>query len=345
MAPIGADVRVVGVGGAGGNALKRMLLRGVHGATLIAANTDTQALLDHPAPVHVVLGRRATRGLGAGGRPEMGFAAAQESRADVLRVLEGADMVFIAAGLGGGTGTGAGPYVASVAREIGALVVGVVTLPFTFEGRRRQRAALQGLAALRDQVDSVIVVANDRLLEVGGGEPSVVEAFARADGVLSDGVRGVGELVTQTGLINLDFADVHTVLSDGGRAVMGVGVGRGPDRALRAVEAASSSPLLRDDRIEGARGVLLRFRMDPALGLAAIHRAVARVQAEIDDDAEILFGVTIDPTLVDEVELTLVAAGLSEFEDAPRAPSRQVPAELSMRPRNALVMLNASRTR
>lgn len=345
MAPIGADVRVVGVGGAGGNALKRMLLRGVSGATLIAANTDTQALLDHPADVHVVLGRRATRGLGAGGSPQMGFAAAQESRADVVRVLEGADMVFIAAGLGGGTGTGAGPLVANVARELGALVVGVVTLPFTFEGRRRHRIALDGLEALRDQVDSVLVVSNDRLLEVGGSEPSVVEAFARADGVLSDGVRGVGDLVTHTGLINLDFADVHAVLSNGGRAVMGVGVGRGPDRALQAVESASSSPLLRDDRIEGARGVLLSFRIDPALGLAAIHRAVARVQAEVDDDADILFGVTIDHSLEDEVELTLVAAGLSELEDAPVAPARQTPAQVPARPRNALVMLNASRNR
>lgn len=264
---------------------------------------------------------------------------------DIAQVLDGADMVFVAAGLGGGTGTGAGPLIASVARQQGALVVGVVTLPFLFEGGRRKRIALQGLEALREHVDSLLVVANDRLLEIDGDEPSIVEAFARADAVLADGVRGVGDLVMQAGLINLDFADVHAVLADGGRAVMGVGVGRGPERAMEAVQQASRSPLLDDDRIEGARGVLLSFRIDPALGLGAIHRAAARVQAEVDDEAEILFGVTVDPSLHDTVEVTLVAAGLSEGGARPEESSSQQLAQTPARPRNALVMLNAARNR
>lgn len=343
MAPIGADVRVVGVGGAGGNALCRMLERGAPKATLVVANTDTQALVDHPADVHLVLGRRTTRGLGAGGRPSVGFAAAQESSADLKRVVSGADMVFVAAGLGGGTGTGAAPLVAHLAREEGALVVGVVTMPFGFEGRRRLALAEQGLEALREQVDSLLVVDNDRLLGLEGADGSVLEAFRCADDVLSDGLRGIGDLVTETGLINLDFADVNAVLADGGRAVMGVGVGRGPERAVHAVQGASCSPLLADDRIEGARGVLLSFRVDARLGINAIHRAAARIQAEADDDAEILFGVTVDPTLDDEVHVTLVAAGLPEADAAPaptvQAAPRQEPARVPHRRRNALVML------
>jgi cell division protein FtsZ len=348
----GADVRVVGVGGAGGNALRHMISNGIAGATLVAANTDTQALLEHPADVHVVLGRRSTRGLGAGGRPSVGFSAAQESSPELHSAVAGADLVFVAAGLGGGTGTGAAPLVAHLAREEGALVVGVVTLPFGFEGGRRTKLAMQGLEALREQVDSLLVIPNDRLLELDATEPSVLEAFQRADMVLGDGVRGIGDLVVRTGLVNLDFADVSAVLRDGGRAVMGVGHGRGPDRAVRAVEAASRSPLLADDSIEGARGVLMCFTIDPRLGLSKIHEAAARVQAAADDDAEILFGVAVDPSLCDEVRVTLVAAGLDGERSAPRPEARPAaetrhdeacidrPYEpVAVRRRNALVML------
>ena len=345
MDAIGADVRVVGVGGAGGNAVRHMASLGLEGARLIAANTDAQALEGHPAEQHLMLGRRSTRGLGAGGRPSVGFTAAQESTAEIVGAVAGADLVFVAAGLGGGTGTGAAPRVARIARGQGALVVGVVTTPFTFEGGRRNRFADEGLEALREQVDSLIVIPNDRLLELNASEPTVAEAFARADGVLADGVRGIGDLVMEHGLINLDFADVSAVLSDGGRAVMGIGYGRGPQRALRAIEMASRSPLLADDSIEGARGVLMSFRVDPCLGIGKIHEAAARVQALVDDDAEILFGVTVDTMLEDEVQVTLVAAGLDGRAaeapapvETPRSSEIYAPAMVAKR-RNALVML------
>jgi cell division protein FtsZ len=344
MGSNGADVRVIGVGGAGGNAVRHMSSAGIDGVVLIAANTDTQSLIAHPAHQRIVLGRRATRGLGAGGRASAGHAAAEEETASIGRALAGADLVFVAAGLGGGTGTGAAPVVASIARDAGALVVGVVTLPFAFEGTRRGRVALEGLEALRQQVDSLLVIENDRLLELPGPEPTAIEAFERADGVLSDGVRGIGDLVLRAGLINLDFADVRAVLRDGGRAVMGLGAGRGPDRAVRAVEAATRSPLLADASIEGARGVLLSFTVDPRLGLSRIHEAAARVQGQVDDDAEILFGVTVDPSLHDEVRVTLVAAGLDReevFEEEEAEEPALAYADSGVRRRNALVFLGA----
>lgn len=330
MRRTGADVRVVGVGGAGGNALRRMLGFGVRGATSIAVNTDTTALDRHPADHCVVLGGRSTRGLGAGGNPAVGLRAARESQRELTEAVEGADMVFVAAGMGGGTGTGAAPLVAHLARRAGALVVGVVSVPFGFEGRRRRKVALEGLEALRAETDSLLVVENDRLVDMDGEEPSIGQAFGRADAILSEGVRSVGDLVMTAGYINLDFADVHRVLHQGGRAVMGVGTGHGPERALNAVQRAAKSPLLDDDCIEGARGVLLSFRADPRIGVAALHRAAARVQSEVDDDADILFGVTIDETLVDEVHVTLVAAGL---------PAQTAGAAAEPRRRNALVML------
>jgi len=335
MQPGAADVRVVGVGGGGGNALRRMVEVEYDGATLVAVNTDAVALDDHPADARIVLGRRGTGGLGAGGCPAAGLGAARESAPAHEGVVEGADKVFVAAGLGGGTGTGAAPMVAHLARRSGALVVGVVTLPFTFEGGRRRRVALQGLEALEEQVDSILVVENDRLLELGDDDPSVLQAFSLADDILCDGVRGIGDLVTETGLINLDFADVSAVLRDGGRAVMGVGRGFGEDRALAAVDQAALSPLL-NDPIDGAAGVLLSFRADPRIGLGALHRAAARVQAQVDDDAEILFGVTIDESLHDEVHVTLVAAGLGAG-----APPVEVDHDAEPRRRNALVMLDA----
>lgn len=329
-------MRVVGVGGAGGNALARMIGLGVRGSTSIAVNTDAVALAAHPADHAVVLGARTTRGLGAGGDPEVGLRAARESARELGAALDGADMVFVAAGMGGGTGTGAAPLVAQLARRSGALVVGVVSVPFGFEGRRRRRVAQEGIEALRAQSDSLLVVDNDRLLALDGEEPPIGRAFERADTILAEGVRSMGDLVMRSGLINLDFADVRRVLADGGRAVMGTGVGRGPERAMEAVRGASASPLLDDDRIEGARGVLLAFRADPKIGVGALHRAAARVQAEVDDDADILFGVTIDPSLEDEVHVTLVAAGLPER--GARAPAEAAPAA-EVRRRNALVLL------
>ncbi|HEY8430432.1 MAG TPA: cell division protein FtsZ [Sandaracinaceae bacterium] len=343
-----ADVRVIGVGGAGGNAVRTLVEGGVEGVIAIAANTDTQALASHPADVRLALGKRTTRGLGAGGDPNVGVAAAHESAQSIAQAIEGADLVFVAAGLGGGTGTGAAPVVASIARDAGALVVGVVSLPFTFEGARRRRVAARALDFLAERVDSLLVIENDRLLELPGPEPTALEAFARADRVLADGVRGIGELVTRPGLVNLDFADLRAVLKDGGRAVMGTGIGRGRDRAVRAVEEAVRSPLLAHGSIEGARGALMSFTIDPRLGLARIHEAAARVQAEVDDDAEILFGVRVDPSLVDEVHVTIVAAGMPSTgtssvsarpASARPASAEAVPAPAPARRRNALVML------
>ena len=352
-----ADVRILGVGGAGGNALRYLRDHGVKGVSLLAANTDTQALAAHPADSVMVLGQRATRGLGAGGRPAVGFAAAQESTRELCAAVAGADLVFVAVGLGGGTGTGAAPLIAHLAHESGALVVGVASLPFGFEGSRRRRVAEAGLEALEEQVDSLILIENDLLLgEAFGADLPMMEALALADQILADGVRGIGELVTATGLVNLDFADLDAVLRDGGRAVMGVGSGRGPDRAARAVEDAQSSPLLAEASLEGAAGVLMSFTVDPDIGVNAIHRAAARVQAVAHDDAEILFGVRVDPTLKDEVHVTLIAAGFEaqaevvELAERPDASGiRQTkPSAVETRPhepalvgrrRNALVML------
>ena len=322
MEPIGADVRVVGVGGAGANAVRRMIERdgqAERSARFIVANTDGQSLHRHPASHRLLLGARSTGGLGAGGRPSVGFAAAQESLPEIAEALSGADLVFITAGLGGGTGSGAAPLFAHLAREAGALVIGVVSTPFGFEGSHRRAAASQAIDHLSEQVDSLLVVDNDRLLALDDMDATVGAAFSTADAVLSDAVGGIGDLVLSPGLINLDFADVCAVLRDGGRAVMGVGSARGADRASRAVEAAGRSPLLDDDSIEGARGVLLSFTVDERVGLNAIHRAAARIQASVDDDAEILFGVAVDPSFEDEVRVTLVAAGLDEAQERPPA--------------------------
>jgi cell division protein FtsZ len=348
MGSRGADVRVVGVGGAGGNALRQLAPRAAQGVTLIAANTDAQALADHPAHLSLALGPRSRRGLGAGGKASAGLAAAQESAQQIARAIDGADLVFVAAGLGGGTGTGAAALVASIARDAGALVVAVVTLPFAFEGARRARVAREGLDALSEHVDSLLVIPNDRLLEMGGEEPTAIEAFSRADAILCEGVRGIGDLIVRPGLINLDFADVRAVLANGGRTVMGIGAASGPDRALRAVAEASRSPLLESGTIEGARGVLLSFTVDPRMSLGGIHEAAARIHAQVDDDAEIVFGVTVDETLEDEARVTLVAAGIEACQPAPEVSreiaivQRELPvAAIAPRRRNALVMLKA----
>ncbi|MGE0790821.1 MAG: cell division protein FtsZ [Sandaracinaceae bacterium] len=328
----GVDVRVIGVGGAGGNALGHLAGEGIPNATLVAINTDAVALERLDVGSRILIGRRTTRGLGAGGRPDRGWNAAGEQIAEIRAAVDGADLVFVAAGMGGGTGTGAAPFVARIARETGALTVGVVTTPFGFEGAHRSSLAFDGLCALGDEVDALLTVPNERLTL---DDLSVREAFRRADSILAGAVRGIGDLVTQTGLVNLDFADVAAVLRGGGRAVMGSARGVGRDRARVAVERALDAPLLLDDSIEGARGVLLSFTIDPKIGIHAIHEAAAKVHALVHDDADVFFGVTVDPTLVDEIRVTLVAAGLDREEEV--APE---PAVAPAKRRNALVMLD-----
>ena len=338
-----ADIRVIGLGGAGGNAVRHMIAARLSGVAIAAANTDAQALAACPALWQCRLGARTARGLGAGGKPSVGLSAARESTPELEAMVRGADLVFVAAGLGGGTGTGSAPWVAHLARAAGALVVGVVTTPFAFEGKRRASVAAQGLDALAEQVDSLVVIENDRLC-AEQDEPSLADAFHRADRVLGEAVRGISDLVMRPGLVNLDFADVRAVLRGGGRALMGTGKGVGPERASHAVAEALRSPLLRSGSIEGARGALLQFTVDPKLGLGRIHEAALRVQSVVDDDAEILFGVVVDPALKDEVHVTLVAAGLGAVTPAAEPEPLVRSAELALAPavtrrRNALTFL------
>ncbi len=303
-----AVIKVVGVGGGGVNAVNRMVEAGVRGVEFIALNTDAQALLMSDADVKLDIGRDITRGLGAGANPEIGRAAAEAHRQELEDVLKGADMVFITAGEGGGTGTGGAPVVAEVARNLGALTVGVVTRPFGFEGRRRALHAEQGIQALRDAVDTLIVIPNDRLLEVGDPKAPIVETFRLADEVLMNGVAGITDLITTPGLINVDFADVKTVLADAGTAVMGIGRASGDDRAVQAAQRAISSPML-ETSMEGARGVLLSVAGPSTMALHEVT-AAAQVAAEhADDEAEIIFGAVLDDDLGEEMRVTVIAAG------------------------------------
>lgn len=326
-------IKVVGVGGAGGNAVAAMRARGLGGAELFALNTDGQALTRLGGNV-IELGQRATRGLGAGGRAEVGRSAAFESRPHIEHALAGADLVFVTAGMGGGTGTGAAPLVAHVARESGALVVGVVSRPFLFEGRHRRRTADAGLEELEPYVDALLVIENDRLL--GGEDLTASEAFDRADEVLGDAVRGIGDLAHERGVVNLDFAHVREVLREGGRAVMGRGVAREAEGgAVVAVRRAIECPLLDDDSIEGARGVLLHLCAGPELPLRAVEQAARLLEAHAHEDAEIVFGVVHDPARAGRVEATVIA---TDF--APAVVEAALPMPLTRRaPRNAIVML------
>lgn len=307
-----AAITVMGVGGGGGNAVDAMIRTGLEGVGFAVANTDAQALGASSAELRVQLGPRATGGRGAGGDPNVGHDSARASAHELYRALEGADLVFVTAGLGGGTGTGAASVAAATAREAGALTVGVVTTPFPFEGSRRARHAQAGLEALEDQVDALLVIANDRLVEMAGDDLSMLDAFSQADAVLCDAVRGISELVTDTGMVNLDFADVAAVLRGGGRAMMGIGRGRGDNRARTAADEAMSSPLLHDDCIEGAGTILLNFRAGSDLRLREVHEAAADIESRARDEAEVIFGVVQDPDMGDELELTLVATGLGE---------------------------------
>jgi len=305
----GAVIKVFGVGGGGGNAVNTMIEEGLQGVEFIAANTDAQALSRSLAPLKLQLGSKLTKGLGAGANPDVGREAALEDR-DLLReALAGADMVFITAGLGGGTGTGAGPVVAEVAREIGALTVAVVTRPFSFEGQTRKRLADMGAKELRSLVDTIIVIPNEKLLLIAGKEMRFVDAFRKVDDVLFQAVRGISELITKPGYINLDFADVKTVMSGMGLALMGTGAASGQNRAVAAAEKAISSPLLEDVSIRGARGVLINITAGASLALSEVNEAASLIREEASDEANIIFGTVIDETLEDELKVTVVATG------------------------------------
>lgn len=316
-----AIIKVVGVGGGGVNAVNRMIERGLRGVEFIAINTDAQALLMSDADVKLDVGRELTRGLGAGADPEVGKRAAEDHAEEIEQALAGADMVFVTAGEGGGTGTGGAPVVARIAKSIGALTVGIVTKPFSFEGKRRMSQAESGVQALKDEVDTLIVVPNDRLLEISDRSISMLEAFETADQVLLAGVQGITDLIMTPGLINLDFADVKSVMKDAGTALMGIGSSRGADRAIKAAEIAVASPLL-ESSIEGAQGVLLSIQGGSNLGLYEINDAAKLVEEAVHPDANIIFGAVIDDSLGDEVRVTVIAAGFDESEQRRSAPVR-----------------------
>ena len=307
-----AVIKVVGIGGGGVNAVNRMIEVGLRGVEFIAINTDAQALLMSDADVKLDVGREMTRGLGAGANPEVGRQAAEDHDEEIEEVLKGADMVFVTAGEGGGTGTGGAPVVARIARSLGALTIGVVTRPFTFEGRRRSNQAETGIEALRDEVDTLIVIPNDRLLSISDRNVSMLDAFKSADQVLLSGVQGITDLITTPGLINLDFADVKSVMQGAGSALMGIGSAQGEDRAVKAAELAIASPLL-EASIDGAHGVLLSIQGGSDLGLFEINEAARLVQEVAHPDANIIFGAVIDDALGDEARVTVIAAGFDSL--------------------------------
>ncbi len=303
-----AVIKVVGVGGGGSNAVSRMVEAGMSGVEFVAVNTDAQALLMTEADVKIHIGSQATRGLGAGADPKMGLAAAQESRDELKEALKGADMIFVTAGEGGGTGTGGAPVVAEIGRELGALTVGVVTKPFAFEGRLRAEQAEQGAQTLRENVDTLIVIENDRLLQVVERSTPVTDAFRMVDDILRQGVQGITDLITVPGLINLDFADVRTIMREAGSALMGIGVAQGENRAVEAARAAISSPLL-ETSLDGATGILLNITGGPELGLAEVDEAAQVVTAAADANANVIFGAVIDESMGDSVRVTAIATG------------------------------------
>ena len=318
-----AVIKVVGIGGGGVNAVNRMIEQGLKGVEFIAINTDAQALLMSDADVKLDVGRDSTRGLGAGADPEVGRKAAEDAKDEIEELLRGADMVFVTAGEGGGTGTGGAPVVATIARKLGALTVGVVTRPFSFEGKRRSNQAESGINQLRESCDTLIVIPNDRLLQMGDAAVSLMDAFRSADEVLLNGVQGITDLITTPGLINVDFADVKGVMSGAGTALMGIGAARGDGRALKAAEIAINSPLL-EASMEGAQGVLLSVAGGSDLGLFEINEAASLVQDSAHPDANIIFGTVIDDSLGDEVRVTVIAAGF-ETGAASRKPAVGAP--------------------
>jgi len=307
-----AKIKVVGIGGGGGNAINTMISSNLRGVDFIVANTDAQALGQSLAPVKIQLGEEVTRGLGAGSNPDVGKKAAMETRDLIRQHIEGADMIFVTAGQGGGTGTGGAPVVAEIAKELGALTVAVVTKPFQFEGKKRNFQADEGIDELRRIVDTLIVVPNQRLLSLGGRNLSLLETFKKADDILYQAVKGISDLITIPGLINLDFADVKSVMSEMGLALMGTGSASGENRAVEAAQKAISSPLLEDNTIQGARGVLLNITGGPDMTLFEINEASTLIQAEAHEEANIIFGTVVDETMEDEIRITVIATG---FED------------------------------
>ncbi len=317
-----ARIRVVGVGGGGSNAVERMISEGVSGVDFIAVNTDAQALLRSSAPTRVRIGEKLTRGLGSGGNPEQGEKAAEESVEDLYEVLKGSDMVFITAGMGGGTGTGAAPVVARAAKEHDALTIGVVTRPFLFEGSPRSRVAEQGIERLKEHVDTLIVIPNDRLLELTDKRMSLSDSFSLADDILRQGIQGISELITIPGLINLDFADVRTIMSEGGAALMAVGKGEGDERARIAAEQAVSSRLL-DVTIDGARGILFNITGGPNMSLYEVNLAASIIRETAHPEANLIFGAVIDDEMGDDLRITVIATGFDDMSAARRQVIRQ----------------------
>ncbi len=321
-----AHIKVVGIGGAGGNAVNRMIDAGVDGIEFVSVNTDAQALMGSKAPDYVRIGDKLTKGLGAGGRPEIGERAAEESADTLGEMVRGADMVVITAGMGGGTGTGAAPVIAKHARAAGALTVGVVTKPFDFEGTRRRRAAEEGIATLRETVDALIVIPNQRLLDMVDAKTSIEEAFGLADDVLRQGIGGISDLITKPGVINLDFADVKTVMREAGSALMAIGHGSGETRCIDAAQQAIESPLL-EMNIQGATGVLYNITGGTGLTLVETSEAAEIIRAAVDEEAEIIYGTSVDPTLGDAVRITLIATGFEQggdfFDSTVRSPARE----------------------
>lgn len=303
-----ASIKVVGVGGSGGNAVQRMISAKLRGVEFVAINTDNQALANNDAPVKIQIGKDTTRGLGAGADPEMGRKAIEENKDEIYEALKGADMVFVTCGMGGGTGTGAAPFVAEISKELGSLTVAVVTKPFSFEGHRRRKVAELGIAELKDKVDTLITIPNDRLLQVIDKKTSLFDAFGVVDDVLRQGVQGISDLITLHGIINVDFADVKAIMQDAGSALMGIGRGSGDNRAVEAARAAIESPLL-DMSIDGAKGILFNITGGTDLGMYEIDEAAKTITEAADDDANIIFGAIIDEAMQGEVKITVIATG------------------------------------
>ena len=320
----GAKIRVVGIGGGGGNAVNTMIEFGLQGVDFIVGNTDTQALVNSKAPNKIQVGTNITRGLGSGGDPEVGRRSAIEDREAIRAALDNADMVFVTAGMGGGTGTGGAPVIAEVAKECGALTVGVVTKPFLFEGKVRMRQAEEGINALKRSVDTLITIPNQRLLNVVGKNTTLPEAFKKADEVLHNAVKGISDTITVPGLINVDFADVRTIMSEMGMALMGEGIGSGENRAIDAAQKAISSPLLEDISIDGARGMLVNVTAGRDLTLFEVHEAISLIQESAHPDANVIFGAVIDETLEDEIRITVIATGIGSAEKILHQPERKV---------------------
>ena len=317
-----ARIKVIGIGGGGGNAVNTMIGGKLSGVDFMVANTDAQSLEASQAPLRIQLGSMVTKGLGAGANPEIGRRAALEDQEQIREYLEGSDMIFLTAGMGGGTGTGGAPVIARVARDVGALTVGVVTKPFIFEGKKRMRQAEEGIEELKQSVDTLIVIPNQRLLSIAAKTTTMLEAFRKADDVLLQAVRGISDLIITPGLINLDFADVRTVMAEMGLALMGAAAATGENRAIEAAQRAISSPLLEDISIQGARGVLINITGGPDLCLHEVNEAASMIQEEAHDDANIIFGAVIDESLTDEIRITVIATGFGEVKEE-RKPAPQ----------------------